>query len=151
MQIFNCEVTAKKKITIKITKNAFLDFKLYHFITTFHNIGLMLPPEMKQIISFTETSITIEAMPGMSITFVILEHEPYNLVKYGAEGTRELTIWVQLKQVAPYDTRIRVSMHVELPMIAKFVGKKKLQSFVDGFADALAQIPTIAFQANSLN
>lgn len=151
MPIFNGEVMAETKITSKITKNACLDSQLYQFITDFRNIGLMLPPTMNEKVSFTETSITIEAMPGMSVTLVILEHEPHNLVKYGAEGARELTIWVQLKQVAPYDTRIRVTMHVELPMIAKFVGKKKLQSFVDGFADALAQIPTIAFQANSLN
>jgi len=36
-------------------------------------------------------------------------------------------------------------------MIAKFIGKKKLQTFVDNFAEALSQIPAMAFQANSLN
>lgn len=152
MQIFNYTKTmAETKITSKITKNACLDSQLFHFITDFRNIGLLLPPDLKEKVSFSETSISIEAMPGISVTLVILEKNTYDLVKYGAEGAQELTIWVQLKQIAPYDTRIRVTLHAKLPMIAKFIGKKKLQTFVDNFADALSQIPAMAFQANSLN
>ncbi|MFW5851431.1 MAG: hypothetical protein ACOCWB_04335 [Bacteroidota bacterium] len=142
---------ALTKIVSKISKNACLDSQLYNFITDFRNIGLMLPPDMQEKVSYTESSISIEAMAGMNVTLIILEQEPHSLVKLGAEGSEELTIWIQLKQVAPYDTRIRVTIHARIPAIAKFIGKKKLQTFADGFADALAQIPTIAFQSYNFN
>ncbi len=127
-----------------------MDSQLYNFIADFRNIGLMLPPEAKEKVSFSEHSFTVEAM-GQQITLVKIEEEPHKLIKLGADSGRELTIWVQLKQVAAYDTRIRVTLHAQLPAVAKMLGKKKLQQFVDGLADALAQIPTIAFQANSFN
>jgi len=139
------------KIESKVTKNPCIDSQLYTFITDFRNIGLMMPPEMKDKATFTKDTITFQAGAGMQITMHIVEQIPNSLVKLGAEGAKELTIWIQLKQVAPYDTRIRVTLHINLPMIAKMLSKKKLQTFVDGFADALAQIPTIAFQANTFN
>ncbi|MFO7868430.1 MAG: hypothetical protein R6U95_03925 [Bacteroidales bacterium] len=128
-----------------------MDNQLYNFITDFRNIGLMLPPEMKDKVSFSKTSLSIEAMAGMNVTLLLVEQEPYSLIKLGAEGSEDLTIWIQLKQVAAYDTRIRVTIHAKIPAVAKFIGKKKIQTFADSFADALAQIPTIAFQAHNLN
>lgn len=142
---------AETKVVSKITKNSCMDSQLFNFITDFRNIGLLLPAEMRDKVSFTHESITIEAMPGMPVTLIIIDREPHSTVKYGAEGAQDFTLWVQLKQVAPYDTRIRVTLHADVPMVAKMLGKKKLQQFVDGFADGLAQIPTIALQANTFN
>ena len=139
------------KAVSKITKNSCMDSQLYGFITDFRNIGLLLPPEIQDKVSYTKDSITMEAMPGMSVTLIIRELTPHTCVKYGADGAQDFTIWVQLKQIAPYDTRIRVTLHAEIPVMAKMFGRKKLQQFVDGFAEALAKIPTIALQANTFN
>jgi len=139
------------QIVSKITKNNCMDSQLYGFISDFRNIVLMLPPEFREKVTCTEDSITIEAMAGVHVTLKILEQTPYSLLKLGAESAREFCIWIQLKQVAPYDTRIRVTLNAELPMIAKMLGKKKLQTFADGFAEALSQIPLYAFQGNNLN
>lgn len=139
------------QIVSKVTKNACQDSQLYNFVSDFRNIGLMLPPEVKEKVSFSANHITVQAVANQSVTLIKVEEEPHKLLKLGAEGARELTIWIQFKQVAPYDTRIRVTMHLQIPMVAKMFGKKKLQQFADGLAEAFAQIPAMAFQANNFN
>lgn len=136
----------------KITKNSCQDQQLFDFISDFRNLFQMLPTEVKDKVSVTENTITIQAMASMSITLSLLEKEPYKLVKIGTEGNEMFRLWIQLKQVAPYDTRIRVTFHANVPLIARPMMKKdKLQEFVDGLALALSQIPAMAFNKNSQN
>ncbi|MDR2962182.1 MAG: hypothetical protein LBU90_00850 [Bacteroidales bacterium] len=139
------------KLESKVTKNSCQDEQLYHFVSDFRNLATLFPPEYRDKVRFSENFISFEAMKGTDITFSILEQEPYKLLKLGVESTRDFFIWIQLKQVAAYDTRIRITMHAEIPKIASLFAKSKLQLFVDSFADALAQIPVYAFQAYNLN
>ncbi|HRS19759.1 MAG TPA: hypothetical protein P5243_09665, partial [Bacteroidales bacterium] len=135
----------------KITKNNCMDSQLYSFISDFRNFEAMVPSEHRNKANFSQHSVTIEVMQGMNITLQIIEEEPYKLIKLGSEQNKEFCIWIQLKQVAPYDTRIRITLHADIPLMAKMFAKNKLQVFVDGFAEALAQIPVYAFQGNNLN
>lgn len=139
------------KVESKVTKNACQDEQLFNFVSDFRNLATLFPPEYRDKIEFSEHSITIEAMKGMFVSFSILEQEPYKLLKLGVETGRDFFIWIQLKQVAAYDTRIRITMHAEIPKVAGIFAKKKLQVFVDSFAETLAQIPVYAFQAHNLN
>ena len=136
----------------KITKNSCQDQQLFDFVSDFRNLASMLPAEVKDKISVTSETITIQAMQAMSITLSILEKEPYKLLKIGTEGNEMLRIWIQLKQIAPYDTRIRVTLRANVPLIARPMLKKaKLQDFVDNLALALGQIPAYAFSSVNMN
>lgn len=139
------------KVESIVTKNSCMDVQLYSFISDFRNLTALIPPDAREKISFTKDTFTVEAMQGIHITFSILELEPYKLIKLGAEQSKEFCIWVQLKQVAPYDTRIRITLHADIPKIASLFSKKKLQTFVDTFAEALSKIPVYAFQTNNMN
>lgn len=139
------------QVESKITKNTCQDEQLYNFVSDFRNLATLFPPEYRDKVTFSEHSISVEAMQGMNVAFSILEQEPYKLIKLGVEAARDFFIWIQIKQVAAYDTRIRITMHAEIPKIAGLFAKKKLQMFVDTFADALSQIPVYAFQAYNLN
>ena len=136
----------------KITKNSCQDQQLFDFVSDFRNLASMLPAEVKDKVSVTSETITIQAMQAMSITLSILEKEPYKLLKIGTEGNEMFRIWIQLKQIAPYDTRIRVTLRANVPLIARPMLKKvKLQEFVDNLALALGQIPAYAFNAANMN
>ena len=136
----------------KITKNSCQDQQLFNFVSDFRNLASMLPAEVKDKVSVTSETITIQAMQAMSITLSILEKEPYKLLKIGTEGNEMFRIWIQLKQIAPYDTRIRVTLRANVPLIARPMLKKaKLQDFVDNLALALGQIPAYAFSAVNMN
>ena len=132
-----------------ITKNTCQDQQLFDFVSDFRNLGTMLPAEVKDKVSVTSETITIQAM---SLTLSILEKEPYKTLKIGTEGNDMFRIWIQLKQIAPYDTRIRVTLRANVPLIARPMLKKvKLQEFVDNLALALGQIPAYAFNASNMN
>ena len=48
-------------------------------------------------------------------------------------------MWLQLKELAPDDTRMRIVVHAELNAMMRMMIGKKLQEGVDAVAAALAQ------------
>ena len=63
-------------------------------------------------------------------------------VKFGAEGIpMDANFWIQLKELAPNDTRIKLTVKADIPMMFKMMIGKKLQDGLDQAADMLAQFP----------
>ena len=63
-------------------------------------------------------------------------------VNFGLEGIpMDGNFWIQLKEVSPTDTRIRLTVKADIPMMFKFMIEKKLQQGLDQAADMLAQFP----------
>ena len=76
----------------------------------------------------------------MTARLRIVDREPGKTIKIqGEEGNPvDFTFWLQLKEVAPYDTRMRIVVHAELNMMMKMLIGKKLQGAVDQMAEAIA-------------
>ena len=71
----------------------------------------------------------------------IVDREPNKMVKYTADGETRFNfyLWVQIKEVAPYESRIKVTLKADLnPMIKIMVGKH-LQKFVDSLAEGISK------------
>ena len=77
---------------------------------------------------------------GMPVRLKMVEREPNKTIKIqGDDGTPiDFTFWLQLKEVAPYDTRMRIVVHAELNMMMRMMIGKKLQGAVDQMAEAIA-------------
>ena len=79
---------------------------------------------------------------GQKITIAIVDRIENDTIKFGAEGIpMEANFWIQLKELAPNDTRIKLTVKAEIPMMFKFMIEKKLQQGLDQAADMLAQFP----------
>ena len=79
---------------------------------------------------------------GQKIAIAIVEKEEYKLVKYGAESLPiPLYVWIQLKQVAEMDTRIRITIKTDMPAMFKMMFDKKIQQGLDQAIDMLCQVP----------
>ena len=79
---------------------------------------------------------------GQKIAIAIVEKEEYKLVKYGAESLPiPLNVWIQLKQVAEMDTRIRITIKTDMPAMFKMMFDKKIQQGLDQAVDMLCQVP----------
>ena len=79
---------------------------------------------------------------GQKIAIAIVEKEEYKLVKYGAESLPiPLNVWIQLKQVAEMDTRIRITIKTDMPVMFKMMFDKKIQQGLDQAIDMLSQVP----------
>ena len=79
---------------------------------------------------------------AQKITIAIVDRIENDTVKFGAEGIpMDANFWIQLKELAPNDTRIKLTVKAEIPMMFKMMIGKKLQDGLDQAADMLAQFP----------
>lgn len=77
---------------------------------------------------------------GMPISLRIVEREENKLVKItGDQGTPfDFTLWIQLCEVAPDDTRMRLVLHIKLNMMMKMMVGNKIADALDQIADQIA-------------
>jgi hypothetical protein len=79
---------------------------------------------------------------AQKITIAIVDRIENDTIKFGAEGIpMDANFWIQLKELSPVDTRIRLTIKAEIPMMFKMMLNKKLQEGLDQAADMLAQFP----------
>jgi hypothetical protein len=76
------------------------------------------------------------------ITIAIVDRIENSTVKFGLEGIpMEGNLWIQMKELSPTDTRIKLTVKADIPFMFKMMVDKKLQTGLDQAADALAQFP----------
>lgn len=70
----------------------------------------------------------------------IVEKEPFKTIKFTGNDKIpfEFFVWIQLKQVEPYDTRMRIVLKADLNFMMKMLVGSKLQGGVDSLADQIA-------------
>ena len=96
--------------------------------------------------------ITIEGIDSDSCAFVvpgagrlvlrIIEREPEGTIKLATEQSPiDLTIWIQLLEPAPGDTRLRLTLRADLNFFMRKMIGSKLNDGVEKLADMLAMIP----------
>ena len=70
----------------------------------------------------------------------IVDKEPNKTIKFTGNDKIpfEFFVWIQLKMVAPYDTRLKITLKAKLNMMMKMMVGKKLQSGIDSMADQIA-------------
>lgn len=79
---------------------------------------------------------------GQKIIIRIVDRRPGDTVKYGVENLpMDGNFWIQIKQVAPHDSRIKLTLKAELPMMIAMMAGKKIQEGIDQAADMMAQMP----------
>lgn len=82
---------------------------------------------------------------GFTVKLKMIEREPYSTIKItGDELPFEFYFWIQLKSVAPFDTRMKLTLHANLNLMMRTMLGKKLQKAMDQIADNIAT----AFNAN---
>jgi carbon monoxide dehydrogenase subunit G len=70
----------------------------------------------------------------------IIEKDPFKMIKFTGNDKIpfEFYVWVQLKLVAPYDTRMKITLKAKLNMMMNMIIGSKLQQGIDGLADQIA-------------
>lgn len=79
---------------------------------------------------------------GQKIAIAIVEKEEFKTIKFGAESLPiPLNMWIQLKQMGEQDTRIKITIKTDLPVMFKMMFDKKMQQGLDQAIDLLCQVP----------
>ncbi len=80
---------------------------------------------------------------GMDMRIYIVEREePMKCVKFKADKAPiDMTLWIQLLPKAPYETKCKVTVEVDIPFFLKPIVGKKLDGVADQIAEFLTKIP----------
>ena len=134
------------KYESKIGQIAANDATVFNVLSNLENINRfrdVIPQDKIKEMEVSRDSIRLQIDGlGQKIAIAIVEKEEYKTIKFGAENLPiPFNVWIQLKQVAELDTRIRITIKTDMPMMFKMMFDKKLQQGLDQAIDMLCQLP----------
>lgn len=117
-------------------------FMMLSDLSNLEKIKDVIPQDKVKGFSFDKDSCTVEVAPAGKVTFQIVEREPNKLVKFETTSSPiPLMLWIQLKQVAEKDTKLKVTLRAELNTFIKSMVSKPLQDAVNKVANLIANLP----------
>ena len=114
--------------------------QIYTVVSRFDNLTPAVADKVEEW-QATEDTCSFKAK-GFTVKLRMAEKEEPKLIKIvGDDGgvPMDFAFWLQLKEVAPDDTRMRLVLHIELNMMMRMMIGSKLQEAVDKIAEAIAQ------------
>ena len=137
---------SETKYESKITSSPCSAAQIYSVLSNLQNIERVrqfIPQDKVQEMEIEPDRIRMK-VDGLAqkITIAIVDRIENDTIKFGAEGVpMEANFWIQLKELTPTDTRIKLTVKADIPFMFKMMIGKKLQEGLDQAADMLAQFP----------
>ncbi|MBR6117758.1 MAG: SRPBCC family protein [Paludibacteraceae bacterium] len=137
---------SETKYESKISSAPYSAEQIYRVISNLQNIERvkdMIPQDKVQEMEIEPDRIRMK-VDGLAqkITIAIVDRIENDTVKFGAEGIpMEANFWIQLKELAPNDTRIKLTLKADIPMMFRMMIGSKLQTGLDQAAEMMAKFP----------
>ena len=134
------------KYESKIQSAAASAEQIYRVLSNLNNLNRvkdLIPQDKVQELEISEDCVRMKVDGlGQKIAIRIVDKIENDTIKFGAENIpMDMNFWVQLKEVSPDDTRIKLTLKADLPMMFKMMLDKKLQNGIDQAAEMLAKFP----------
>ena len=116
--------------------------KIFKYISNFKNFKTLIPVDKVKNFKSTQDScsFTVEGIGQAGLR--IIEREPNKLIKIASDEKTsfDLFLWIQIKELEPGDSRMKITTEVFLnPMMSAMV-KKPMKKFVDTLIDQAEKI-----------
>jgi carbon monoxide dehydrogenase subunit G len=116
--------------------------KIYEFLSDFNNLSEVIPADKVNNWEATENTCSFNVTGVGSVQMEIVEKEPYKLIKLEGEGLKNstFTFWIQLKEMAENDTKVKLTLKAEVPMMIKMMAQKPLKQGMDMIVDRIDEL-----------
>ena len=137
---------SESKYESKVTSAPCSAAQIYRVLSNMENLERVrefIPQDKVQEMEVSADRVRMK-VDGLAqkITIAIVDRIENDTVKFGAEGIpMDANFWIQLKEVSPTDTRIKLTVKADIPFMFKMMVDKKLQQGLDQAAEMLAQFP----------
>lgn len=123
---------------------------IFKFFSNFNNFEGIIPKDKIQNWQAGEDWCRFQVEPVGQLGLKIVEKEPNKLIKISAmEGdSYQFLFWIQLKEIAIGDTRIKLTIQIDMNPMMKMMVSKQIQSFLDKMIDQLSNAPLYQFSNN---
>ncbi|PNE26839.1 polyketide cyclase [Tannerella sp. oral taxon 808] len=117
-------------------------FAVLSDLSNMQRVRQSLPQDSVKAFTLTDDRCSFEVSPIGKIEFHIVDREPNKTIKFETtQSPVPLLLWIQLKQVAENDTRMKMTVRAELNPFLKPMVSKPMQEAVDKIAEILAALP----------
>ena len=117
-------------------------FAVLSDLSNMQRVRQSLPQDSVKAFTLTDDRCSFEVSPIGKIEFHIVDREPNKTLKFETtQSPVPLLLWIQLKQVAENDTRMKMTVRAELNPFLKPMVSKPMQEAVDKIAEILAALP----------
>ena len=132
----------------KVAASAAQIYSVFSNLRNLERVKDMIPQDKVQEMEIEAESVRMKVDGlGQKITILIVDKTENEVIKYGVEGIpMEMNFWIQMKEVAPMDTRIKLTLKADIPMMFKMMLDKKIQQGINQAAAMIAQFPFAAWR-----
>ena len=114
-------------------------FGLLSDLTHLENFKQHIPADKVKDLEFTADTASATIDPIGKVTFRIVDRDPYKTVKFGADNLPiQFNLWIQLVGVSDNDTRMKITVKADIPLMFKPMISNKLEQGVEQMAEMLA-------------
>ena len=134
------------KYESKIGQILHKDQQVYAVLSNLENMkrfSEMIPKDKVKELEISSDCIRIK-VEGVAQKFAIriVEKEENKTIKFGVDNLpMDVNMWIQLKSMGEQDTRIKLTIKADIPMMFRVMFEKKLQQGLDQAVDMLCQVP----------
>jgi len=142
---------SQSKYESKITSAPCSAAQIYRVLSDMQNLERVrefIPKDKIQEMEIEPDRVRLK-VDGLAqkITIAIVDRIENDTIKFGAEGIpMDANFWIQMKEVSPTDTRLKLTVKADIPFMFKMMLEKKLQTGLDQAADMLAKFPYAMWQ-----
>ncbi|MCH7658360.1 MAG: SRPBCC family protein [Bacteroidetes bacterium] len=115
--------------------------KAFGFLSDFRNFNQFIPEDKVKEweASAEQCSFIVDGIGKAGLK--IIEKVPYKVVKITGDSTAglEFFFWIQIKEIAEKDTRIKLTVKADLNPVMKMIAAKPLKSFVNLMVDKIEE------------
>ena len=121
------------------------DDKIFAMLSDMSNLERVkdrIPQDKIKDFTFDTDTCSFTVDPVGSIQFQIIEREPCKTIKFTTTNSPvPLQMWIQLKQVAENDTKLKMTVRADLNPFIKPMVSKPLQDAVEKISEIVANLP----------
>lgn len=102
-----------------------------------------LPADKVSEVEITEDAVKMKVDGlGQKVVIRIVDRIENDTIKFGFDNIpMDVNFWIQLKEVTPTDTRVKLTVKADIPMFFRMMLEKKIQQGLDDAAIMLTQFP----------
>ncbi|MBS2096880.1 SRPBCC family protein [Carboxylicivirga linearis] len=128
------------KFESKVKKSAYPAETIYNFLGDFDHFGDLIPKDKISNWKSEGDSCRFTIDPVGEVGLRIIEKEENKTIKFTAEGKTPFNffLWIQLKEVAEDDTRVKLTIKADMNPMIKMVASKPINKFLEVLSDAIA-------------
>lgn len=88
-----------------------------------------------------EDTIMVKVDMLGEIGLKLIEKEPFTTLKFeGIKSPVEFNFWIQLKEVDENDTKLKLTLKAELPIMVKAMASKPIKQFLEKLSEVLIHL-----------